>query len=277
MRLGVKTHWRDVATMAAIAEAHGASVLEYQMLPGDLERHPEEAMRAFLPYRGRFELRVHQPERIVVDGALAPLDPASADRGLRDASARALGEIARHAMELRAKALIIHGGGVHAPGERGGSLEALRESLEDVPRHVPLLLENMPLHYGPHECSPAFTREAEGLLAVSDLVDGYTLDTSHGYLAVEGGSRGHVTDLARALGARIHHVHAAGSRGGLGHAGEGVPFAQSDYGVELVAEALAHVARDAVVVPETMDGHRDGGRLFAEDLARLTPVVLSRG
>ncbi|HVM45260.1 MAG TPA: TIM barrel protein, partial [Candidatus Thermoplasmatota archaeon] len=265
MRLGVKTHWRDAAAMAALARRHGARVLEYQMLPGDLERHARDAFEAFLPLRGEFELRVHQPEAFWRDGRLHRLDPASGDKALRDASAQALGEMARHAMELRAKALIVHGGGIYRPGQRPGTPEALRASLEDVPRHVPLLLENMPWFYASRSegwddgRAPAFTLAAEGLAPFAPLVDGFVLDVSHAYLAVEEGDRKNVLELAAALGPRVRHVHASGGRARVGSRGEGTPFGDSDYGLDLVREALAFLPDDIVVVPEIMDGHQDGG------------------
>lgn len=281
VKLGVKVHWRDVDAMAAIAERHGATVLEYQMLPGDLEEHAQEAFDALLPYRGRFELRVHQPEVFRAGDGLHFLDISSPDPALRDESLRVLGEVARHAMELRAKALIVHPGGIWLPGRIGGSAELLRASLQDLPKHVRILLENMPEHYdlrsfgGALESghSPAAFRIPKGLLAVEDLVDGYVLDVSHAYLAVRQGSVDVVRAHLRDLGPRILHVHANGSRAGRGADGEGTPFTDSDYGEDLVREVLRGVAPDAVVVPEIMNGHRDGGRLFDDGLAFLRRLL----
>ena len=275
MKLGVKAHWRDVDAMAALAARHGAGVLEYQMLPGDLERNAQRAMDAFLPHRGRFELRVHQPEAFLHEGRPVFLDVASPDPAVRDASVRALAEVARHAMELRAKALVIHPGGIWRRGEVGGSPDLLRASLQDVPRHVPLLLENMPEVYNLASLglesgwSPAGFRIPAGLREVDDLVDGYVLDVSHAYLAVPQGSVEVVRAFLRDLGPRIRHVHLNGSRGGVGPAGEGTPFHDSDYGADLLREVVEAIPRDAVLVPEIMDGHKDGGRLFDEGLTFL--------
>jgi len=275
-RLGIKTAWRDVAAMATLAEKHGATVLEYQMLPGDIEYRKQEVFDAFLPYRGRFELRVHQPEAFEHGGKLHFLDPSSPDPAKRGDSAAFLAECARFAMELRAKALIFHPGGVWRDGEVGGSPGLLRESLSDMPKHVKLLLENMPHFYEtrslpgtPPGNSPAGFRTPSGLKHVDDLVDGYVLDISHAYLAVPRGSEAVVHAFVRELGARIVHVHANGSRGGVGCAGEGTPFSDSDYGADLVRSVLSGVSPDAVVVPEIKDGHHEGGRKFDEGLAFL--------
>lgn len=275
MRLGIKSHWRDVEQMAAIADKHGARVLEYQMLPGDLEQHRDAAFEAFLPYRERFELRVHQPECFLDgDGQLQFLDIASPDPETRAESTRVLGEVARHAMELRAKSLIIHPGGIWR-GNVGGGWELLRDSLEDLPRHVKILLENMPEVYAlrsmglPDGESPAAFRMPQGLARVDDLVDGFVLDISHAYLCVAQGSLAMPELFARELGPRIRHVHAAGSRGGMGSAGEGTPFSDSDYGADFVRDVLAALPSDVVVVPEIMDGHKDDGLLFDEGMAFL--------
>lgn len=313
-RLGIKTSWRDVAAMAALARKHDARVLEYQMLPGDLERHSKEVFDAFLPYRREFELRVHQPETYEHDGQLTFLDISSPDPAARAHSLAHLGECARFAMELRAKALIIHPGGiwVGGPAERsaaggpaqrrredpsgpgpegrvgiwhdgevGGSPELLRDSLLDLPKHVKVFLENMPHFYDARSFaalksghSPAGFRIPGGLKQVDDLVDGYVLDISHAFLAVPQGSEAVVRAFLRELGARILHVHANGSRRGIGSAGEGTPFSDSDYGAQLVREVLSGVSPGAVIVPEIMDGHLDGGRKFDEGLAFLRPLLV---
>jgi sugar phosphate isomerase/epimerase len=279
MRLGIKVHWRDVDAMVDIAEKHGASVLEYQMLPRDLEENRERAFEALLPYRERFEIRVHQPEAYVWEGALRFLDIASPDAEERARSTAALGEVARHAMELRAKALVIHPGGIWR-GNVGGSAELLRDSLEDLPRHVKLLLENMPWFYDtrsipgvPSGESPAAFRMPQGLARAGDLVDGYVLDVSHAYLCVDSGSLEMPRLFARELGTRILHVHANGSRARRGGEGEGTPFHDSDYGADYLRELFAHLPSETVIVPEIMDGHRDGGRLFDEGLAFLREVL----
>ena len=275
MRLGVKVHWRDVDAMAALAERHGARVLEYQMLPGDLERHSQDAFDALLPYRGRFELRVHQPEAYLHEGEPRFLDPSARDEEERARSAAFLGEVARHAMELRAKALVVHPGGVSARDGDPGRPRALAEALEDVPRHVPLLLENMPRAYGGLRkgYSPTFARDADGLAPFADVVDGFVLDISHAWLSRDPAAPDAPLALARTLGPRVRHVHASGARGGRGTAGEGTPFSDSDYGVGLVRDVLRHLPPDVVVVPEVMDGHRDGGRAFDEALAALAGGV----
>lgn len=273
VRLGVKMHWRDVAPLVALADRFGGTAIEYQMLAGDAEVHGEELLPAFAPYLDHFEMRVHQPERIEVAGRRVLLDPASADERIRAASVGALRASLAIARELGATGFILHPGGVHEPGGVEGRPERLRESLRELPRHTPLLIENMPHHYGPTGRSATWAQRADDLLALADVVDGFTLDTSHAYLAAPGGEIDNVRDLARRLGRKVRHVHACGSRAGRGRAGEGTPFADSDYGVELVAEVLRHAAPDAVVVPETMDGHRDGGRLYAQDLAALAPLL----
>ena len=281
MRLGVKVHWRDVPRMADIARKHGATVLEYQMLAGDLEHHAEAARDALLPYRDEFELRVHQPEGYLAkDGAARFLDIASPDTEERARSTAVLGEVARHAMELRAKALIVHPGGIWR-GNSGGGWELLRDSLEDVPRHVKLLLENMPWFYDtrsipgvPPGESPAAVRMPDGLARVDDLVDGYVLDISHAYLCVDQGSLEMPRRFVHMLGPRIVHVHANGSRAGVGAIGEGTPFTDSDYDAAYVRSLLAPLVDHAVVVPEIMDGHKDDGALFDDGLAYLRALGL---
>lgn len=276
MRLGVKAHWKDVAAMAALAGRHGAGVLEYQMLPGDLEAHAEAALEAFAPYRSRFELRVHQPDAFLDDaGALAHLDIASPDRAVREASARALRAVAAHAEALGATALIAHPGGIWR-GNVGGGVELLRASLEGFPRRVPLLLENMPCFYAARWSAdvelgapPAAFRMPQGLARVDDLVDGYAFDVSHAYLCVAGGSREMPRAFVRDLGARIRHVHASGSRAHVGPDGEGTPFSDSDYDAAFVRELVAALPPDVVVVPEIMHGHRDGGRGFEDAFLAL--------
>lgn len=281
MRLGIKAHWRDVDAMAAIAERHGAKVLEYQMLPGDLEAHREDALEAFLPYRESFELRVHQPEGYVHAEGIRFLDVSSRDPEERHRSAAVLAECARHAMELRAKALIVHPGGLWRGLEPGGNPHLLRDSLQDVPKHVRLLLENMPEHYEmrsfpgePEARCPASFRVPQGLAQVDDLLDGYVLDVSHAYLAAHAGSLEVPRAFVRQLGPRIRHVHANGSRSGQGGAGEGTPFTDSDYGADYLRELLTALPHDTVIVPEIMHGHRDNGRLFDEGLSFLRALGL---
>ncbi len=277
MRLGIKAHWRDVDTMVEIADRHGATVLEYQMLPGDLETHRETAAHAFAPYKDRFTLRVHQPEVYLgADGIRHFLDISSPRIEERAASVAILTDVAAFAKGLGAENLIIHPGGVWFGETQGGHPVFLQDSLKNLQREIPVLLENMPAHYDvqtldarPVGISPAAFRIPQGLLAVESEVDGYVLDVSHAYLAVENGSLEVPRALARDLGHRITHVHANGSRGGKGGLGEGTPFSDSDYGVDFVKELLTHLPDDVVVVPEIMDGHKDGGALFDAAFAAL--------
>lgn len=283
MRLGVKVHWRDVDAMAALARRHGATVLEYQMLPGDFERHRERAFDAFLPYRGEFELRVHQPDAYEHEGRLRRLDPASPDEDERARSTALAGEMMRHAMEMRAKAFILHPGGVAREPAGWGSPDALAESLGDLPRHVRVLLENMPWFNACESMderdglSAPWTTTPEGLARFADQVDGFVLDLSHAFLARDEGDEAHVRAFARTLGPRILHVHANGSRARIAHQGEGTPFSDSDYGAPLVRDVLARISPNAVVVPEIKDGHRHGGARFDAGLAFLRAAMRADG
>lgn len=279
MRLGIKTNWRDVDAMAAIAKRHGATVLEYQMLTGDLERHAEEAFDAFAPYRDAFELRVHQPEcALDAAGQRFFLDPASPEARERDASTAALAEVARHAMHLRARGLVLHvGGTVTTARPAGGRREAFLDSLEDLPRHVPIFVENMPPVYmneqfiGAGAGSPMWARDAAGLQAVVAQVDGFTLDVSHAWLT---GGRANLDDFLTTLGPQTRHVHLNGTRLARGpKGGEGTPLDDSDYGPETWQRVLAAVHPDAVIVPEIFDGHLEGGRAFDHALGLLAPLV----
>ncbi len=276
MRLGIKAHWRDVDAMVAVADRHGARVLEYQMLPGDLEKHRAEATRAFAAHQDRFEIRVHQPETYLADGVPHFLDISSPRVAERAPSVAVLTDVAAFAKELDASALIIHPGGNWVGDEAGGSPLILRDSLENLARDMPVLLENMPWFYDIRTLPgairghpPAAFRTPSGLARVDDLVDGYVLDISHAYLAVESGSLEVPRAFVKELGARITHVHASGARGGIGGEGEGVSFDASDYDVAFVHELLANLHDDVVVVPEIMDGHADGGKGFDDALRAL--------
>jgi sugar phosphate isomerase/epimerase len=163
-------------------------------------------------------------------------------------------------------------------GRLRGSLERLRDVATEA--DVAITVENMPWFYNVKagEGTPGTGASErwestllvgpEGFDPLMDVVDGLTLDVSHGYLhSPEGGMEAIEGFIAR-HGRRVMHLHLSDAKP-PDH--EGLQLGEGSVDVRTVVRAFAD--RDIGAVPEVIGGHRRDGLGFVRALEVLRAML----
>lgn len=243
-RFGVMATLDDIDRMARLP----VDFLELLVRSDD---PPQRIERLLSDFDG--EIILHAPELIAWRGSYVLLDLAGEEE-LRKASVARLQEVADAARD-HAVPLVIHPGGVR---ERAAASEALLERLEKSLGELDgfLWMENMPrgYHRGKELWTANLLVEAEQMLRVQPLVDGFVLDTAHAYLSKDEGGNEALREMIAALGGSIRHIHL--SDAAYPHR-EGLPLGTGDLDLGLVPRG-----RGLPILLEIWDGHRNEGEGF---------------
>jgi sugar phosphate isomerase/epimerase len=196
MRYGVKAALTDAREMATL----DVELLEVHLRLEDLPRHTKAVVDTFRVVRSEFghDLVVHAPEFMPVGGAPTLVDLSSADGPIHQMSVQTLEATLDLARDVEAHLIVIHPGGIYETASHPlaeGGIDRLRGSLQhlgDLAREDGLLLtlENMPWFYNLKPLGGGTAERWESTILVapddmgrlSDVVDGMTLDVSHGFL-----------------------------------------------------------------------------------------------
>jgi deoxyribonuclease-4 len=177
---------------------------------------------------------------------------ASANNRIRIPSRKILQQCCEAAVDLEARAVIVHGGHVNAGDDVQQGIERWVKALDQLETTVPVLLENTA--GGDHALARHFDTIARLWEAIGDRV-GFCLDTCHAHAAGE--EMVDVVDRVRAITGRIDLVHCNDSKDPAGSGRdrhEHLGFGMIDPG--LLAEVVRRAG--APVVCETpADGQRD--------------------
>jgi sugar phosphate isomerase/epimerase len=203
------------------------------------------------------EVILHAPEMLGIGEGSVLLDLAGED-GVRAASVARLQQIADAARD-NAAAVVLHPGGVHEKAEEPGPLlERLEESLTYLDGYF--WMENMPRHYHwrGRLLHANLMRDADQMLLVQRLVDGFVLDTSHAFLSREKDGNLALREMIDQLGDTIRHVH-------LSDAAypdqEGLALGTGDLDLTAVPRG-----RGLPILLEIQGGHENMGAGFREAL-----------
>ena len=250
MRLGAMATLKDHQVISALP----VDFLELLVLPQDQAQEVRD-------FCDRFdgELILHAPEDLP-DGRF--LDLSSPDQGVREASVRRVREITK-AAEGTARPLVVHPGGIADSflDDTAPLMLELRRSLELLPDYI--WMENMPLHYHyrGRTLRANLLRTPEEMLAVEDLVAGFTVDVSHAFLGVEEDGDRNVRRMFEVLGRSVAHVHLSDARR---PDVEGVMIGEGEMDLSFLP-----FLRGLPVLLEIWDGHLDRGAGFREALRRM--------
>ena len=284
MRFGVKASRTDADVMAAM----DVDLLEVYMGLDDPTRFREDMVNTFLDVRSDWghDLVVHAPEFMRVTGTASLVDPSSADDDLRALSNRALGSALDFASEVEATTMVMHPGGIlpssDDPRAEGGmerlkgSLHGIRDKARDL--DISVTVENMPWFYIRKALDGGADQLWESTVLVDPgdadplvrIVDGLTLDVSHGYLHTRSGGMEVIEGFVERHGDRIMHLHLSDA---LPPDHEGLQIGEGNIDFPWVLAAFK--GKDVTAVPEILGGHMGGGLGFRRALEELRTIEAS--
>ena len=287
MRLGVKAALGDAAAMAAL----DVEFLEVHLGLDDLPRRRDPLVSTFGRIRRERGLGivVHAPEFMGTAAHPVLVDLASPDAAVRRLSVGLLERTLDLARALEAALVVAHPGGIVLRGEAAvagiGGLGRLRGSLghiRDVAGEagVAVTVENMPWFYnvkvgegmprggGSERWESTLLVEPEAFDPLVDVVDGLTLDVSHGFLHAPEGGMVAIEGFISRHGERVMHLHISDAKT---PDNEGLQLGEGS--VDLRAVVRAFAGRDIGAVPEVIGGHRRDGLGFARALEVLRTML----
>jgi len=261
MKLGVMLSLRDFRTLS-FPEAAFSELL---LLEGDIGRIDRgliaELKRAKPPIA-----YVHAQELVQHGGRRRLLDLTAEDEAFRSSCVKTLQESRALADSLGQVGLVIHPGGIRSSAVDGMPLfKNLERSLSELgPRG--LLLENMPWYYwqkGTGRMVSNVCVSIESVARLSDKVDGFVLDTAHGYLSRQDGSQEYLRDFMEVLGKKGKHIHLSDARA---PDQEGLQVGEGDIDFSFLK------GTPLPVMIEVWNGHEHGGAGFKEGIKRLRAI-----
>jgi len=287
MRLGVKAALGDAAAMAAL----DVEFLEVHLGLDDLPRRRDPLVATFGRIRRERGLGivVHAPEFMGTAAHPVLVDLASPDAAVRRLSVGLLERTLDLARALEATLVVAHPGGIVPQGAAAGAgiggLDRLRGSLGDIrdvagEAGVAVTVENMPWFYnvkvgegmpregGPERWESTLLVEPEAFDPLVDVVDGLTLDVSHGFLHAPEGGMVAIEGFISRHGERVMHLHISDAKP---PDNEGLQLGEGS--VDLRAVVRAFAGRDLGAVPEVIGGHRRDGLGFARALEVLRAML----
>jgi len=284
MRFGVKAALTDAWVMAEM----DVDLLEVHIGLEDLSRRGDSMLKTFHGIRSELghDLIVHAPEFMMVTGIAALVDPSSPDDGLREMATQMLAGAIRFAGDVGASMVIVHPGGIYPSTEDPraiGGIDRLAGSLVKLgdlasENDVTITLENMPWFYHRKPVDGGQTERWKSTILVNsedadrlmDLVDGLTLDVSHGYLHSPAGGMDVVEGFINDHGDHIRHLHLSDA---LPPDHEGLQIGGGN--VDFTTILTAFKDRKVTAVPEIMGGHMGGGISFRRALEELRQLEAS--
>jgi len=261
MKLGVMLSARDFKDLS-FPEADFSELL---MFDGDLDRIDgrliAELMRAKPPIA-----YVHAQEFVQHGGKGRLIDLTSEDEIFRASCIKILQDSRVLADSLGKVCLVIHPGGIRSSVvDRQPLLKNLERSLSELgPRG--LLLENMPWYYwqkGTGRMVSSVCVSIEDIARLSDEVDGFVLDTAHGYLSRQEGSQEYLRDFMDVLGKKVKHIHLSDARA---PDKEGLQVGEGDIDFSFLK------GTPMPVMIEVWNGHEYGGAGFREGIKRMRAI-----
>jgi deoxyribonuclease-4 len=250
MLIGSHVHQEDPLGIAAVEDADVV-----QIFLGDPQswRKPEPRDDAEALRNASIPVYVHAPYLINV---------ASPNNKIRIPSRKILQQTCDAAVDVGAKAVIVHGGHVTAGDDPDAGFARWRKALEQLESEVPVYLENTA--GGDHAMARHFDTIARLWDDIGDMGIGFCLDTCHAWAAGE--SLIDAVDRITAITGRIDLVHCNDSHDEAGsgrdrHANLG----SGSIDVDLLV-AVVDAAKAPVICETADEGRKDDIALLKDRL-----------
>ena len=248
----------------------GADFVELLLFDGDdrkFERSEADLVRRLRAARMKF---VHVQEFVELRGKPSLVDLSADDEDLRKKSVHAVEAARRIARSVGGAKVVAHPGGIRKERTESSSLRGkLAQSLTELGPEI-LLLENMPWYYwekGSDKKVANLCVSVGDMAEFGDLVEGFTLDTSHGFLSRPEGDNSYCSEFLSVLGGRTLHVHASDAK------------APDREGLQIGDGAIDFSFLSSVRVPilaEIWSGHANNGEGFRIGIERLRSLARSK-
>jgi sugar phosphate isomerase/epimerase len=265
LKLGIMVGLRDFGSL----RVEGSDFSELLLFDGDLDAIDDETLAGLVSRAAHPITYVHVQEFLTSGGRNDLLDLSSRDPDWRRASVEAIRRTKDLSTALGGLPVVIHPGGITpSESDHESLMSCLEESLDELGRSM-LLLENMPWYYWYRKEE----RRVAGLCVhPSDLervegkVEGFTLDTCHGYLSRPEGAPGFCEDFLDRFGDKVLHIHASDARA---PDQEGMQIGEGDVDFSVLRGEVPPV------LVEIWGGHSDGGAGFRVGVERLRSLEAS--
>lgn len=206
---------------------------------------------------------VHVQEFINHDGTDVLVDLSSEDETVRRQSVQVVAATRSIAHDLDDSPVVLHPGGIRKTMvDRQALLSNLDRSLDELGQ-TSLLMENMPWYYWYRKRERLVSNicvTIEDLVRFQDKVDGFTLDTCHGFLSNADGDPGYCTRFMDVFGDKVVHIHASDART---PDKEGLQIGDGDVDFSFLRDV------EIPVLAEVWNGHANGGEGFKVAIERL--------
>ncbi|MDH3366145.1 MAG: sugar phosphate isomerase/epimerase [Thermoplasmata archaeon] len=206
---------------------------------------------------------VHVQEFMDLNGTETMVDLSSEDEAIRTASVRIVRITREVAALLGDVPVVIHPGGIRPSVRDKAELESsLVRSLTDLePRR--LLLENMPWYYWYRKRERFMSNTCvsiEDMTRFEGMVEGFTLDTCHGFLSVPDGDPGYCGRFMDTFGDKVAHIHASDAKA---PDKEGLQIGDGDVDLSFLRDV------NVPILAEVWNGHANDGEGFRIAIERL--------
>ena len=241
----------------------GSEFSELLLFNGDLERLPfgdvpDRLVKANPPIR-----YVHVQEFINHDGAEVLVDLSSEDETIRRKSVQVVAATRAFAHGINDSAVVFHPGGIrNGIVDHERLMSNLEESLSEL-GPTSLLMENMPWYYWFRKRERMVSNICvlmEDMMRLESLIEGFTLDTCHGYLSRPEGDSNYCERFMEALGDKILHIHASDARA---PDQEGLQIGEGDVNFSFLGMV------EVPILAEVWNGHLNEGAGFRTSIDRL--------
>lgn len=259
MRMGVMVSLRDFKSI----RVPEADFLELLLFDGDIHLVLGTVMPKFFQSIHPSVEFVHVQEFMRHGTEEVLVDLASEDEQLRSRAVQIVGLTRDLGKELGGVPVIVHPGGIRRTKvDRKPLLSNLRRSLEELgPSGI--LLENMPWYYWFRKNERMIANicvSMDDMALFEDLVDGFVLDTCHGFLSESFGDKAYCGRFLERFGDKVKHIHASDARA---PDKEGLQIGEG--GVDFTPILRTKIP----VLVEVWNGHLNGGEGFRIAIERL--------
>lgn len=256
--LGIMVSLRDFK----ILRVPGVQFSELLLFDGDIHSMELETVGELMSKSNAKISYVHVQEYVKFQGEQRLLDLASEDESFRIFCVKIV-DRTRELAESIGSHVVLHPGGIRdrAVGNRK-LLSRLKKSLSELGPDR-LLLENMPWFYWLRSGSLYVSNicvTIQDIESVQDMVEGFTLDSSHGYLSRKEGDHDFMQRMLDAVGMKVLHVHLSDA---IAPHTEGLQIGDGE--VDFTFMKRLHVP----TLVEIWKGHEGGGSGFKIGIERF--------